>query len=328
MQKKLLIETLSEFYRISGIKNYKVLAESKATEAHAANILRKANVENIEDVINQFKEIDEQSGKYIPVMAFFYANGETRMNNYREVFAQYLDLVNNNRIEPAMTSKQEGGVKMGNNVYTDFLSFAERVHAIGNNYGEIDSEQDWQADMELKGDYEKMGSYGGIDIYDGNDIGKCIQYTMGGLTGRTYSFCIGQPGNTMWQSYRDSKTSTFYYLVDTNREMDDPLHIVVFDQTAHGVELTDMNNNTENIAEYGSDPSGYIKYLESKGVPVEEMFVNKPKTPEEEEEDERFGNPNNSLKWFMGLNVKEKSRYIGRGHQLTDEQFDFLMGKL
>jgi hypothetical protein len=325
MQKKLLIETLSDFYRISGVKNYRLIAESKATEAQAANYLRKANVENIDEVIEEFKNIDEPAGKLIPVMAYFYSQGETSMNNYQSVFPQYIDLLNNNRIEAAFATKR--GVKVGDRVYTDFLTFAEHVHAIGNNYGELESEKDWESDMELKGDYEKMGSYGGIDIYDGNDIGKCIQYTMGGLTGRTYSFCIGQPGNTMWQSYRNSKTSTFYYLVDTNRDLNDPLHIVVFDRTKYGVELTDMNNRTKNIAEYGDDPSGYIKYLESKGVPVEEMFVNKPKTPEEEEDDRRFGNQNGDLKWFMGLTAAEKSNYIGRGHQLTDEQFDFLRGK-
>ena len=159
---------------------------------------------------------------------------------------------------------------------------------------------------------------------------------MGGLTGRGYSFCIGQPGNTMYKSYRDSGVSTFYFIVDRNRfeknedgsvNLDDPLHIVVFDVKRDGIELTDANNTTGRIAEYDEDVDGYVDYLKSKGVPVNKL-VNRPKTDQERKEDELLGQPNSSLEWFKKLPIEYKSSYIGRGHALTDEQFDYLMGKV
>jgi hypothetical protein len=195
-----------------------------------------------------------------------------------------------------------------------------------------------------------MWSGNDIDIYDGNSVGKCIEYTQGGLTDKNYGFCIGQPGNRMYKSYRDSKVSSFYFIVDRNRKnednsinLDDPLHIVVFDNTNKGIELTDANNTTGRISEYGQDVNGYINYLKSKSVPVESL-VNRPKTEQEIYEDDLLGAQNTDLSWFMNLdnpknqNYKKpvlevgqnelnyyKSAYIGRGHLLSDEQFDFLI---
>jgi hypothetical protein len=159
---------------------------------------------------------------------------------------------------------------------------------------------------------------------------------MGGLTGRGYSFCIGQPGNTMYKTYRDSQSSTFYFIVDRNRfkknedgsvNLDDPLHIVVLDRSKNGFILTDADNDTGRISEYGEDIDGYIGYLKSKGVPVNKL-VNRPKTDQEQKEDELLVQQNQSLEWFKKLPIEYKSAYIGRGHKLTDEQFDYLMGKV
>jgi hypothetical protein len=179
-----------------------------------------------------------------------------------------------------------------------------------------------------------MWSGNNIDIYEGDEVGKCIAYTMGGLTGRGYSFCIGQPGNTMYQSYRDTKTSSFYFIVDRNHmsinkddsiNLDDPLHIVVFDNSENGIELTDANNTTGTIAEFGNDPNKYVEYLKLKEVPVDKL-INRAKTDQEREEDSLLGRQNNSLEWFMNLPIDMKSKYIGRGHRLTDAQFDYLIG--
>ena len=139
----------------------------------------------------------------------------------------------------------------------------------------------------------------------------------------------------MFQSYRDSKTSTFYYIVDRNHfaeeadgsvNLDDPLHMVVFDNTQHGIELTDADNNTGTIAEpYGSNADMYVEYLKSKGVPVEKVLVNRPKSDEEKKEDALLGRQNTDLQWFINLPMDYKSKYIGRGHLLTNDQFDYLM---
>jgi hypothetical protein len=192
-------------------------------------------------------------------------------------------------------------------------------------------------ESDFKAEKKPIWSGNNIDIYEGLGVGKCISYTQGALTGRAYSFCIGQPGNRMYQSYRDSKTSTFYFIVDRNHfatesdgsvNLDDPLHIVVFDNTKHGVELTDANNSTGRIAEpFGTDANKYIDYLKSKGVPVEKMLKHQPKTDEENREQEMLGKANGDLEWFIKLPIDYKSKYIGRGHGLTDAQFDYLMGR-
>ena len=182
---------------------------------------------------------------------------------------------------------------------------------------------EWKGKINLETDEPPIFEGNGIKVYDGNDVGKCIKYSTGGLTGKHYGFCIGQPANTMWQSYRDSKTSTFYYIIDQNRELSDPLHIIVLDYTQHGIELTDANNSTGNIAEYGSDVNSYLKYLTSKGVPTN-IFVNKKKTPDEEAEQSKLGSGNSDLGWFKKLSYEEKSKYVGRGHLLSDEQFNYL----
>ena len=123
-----------------------------------------------------------------------------------------------------------------------------------------------------------------------------------------------------------------YFIVDKNRfkttdtgvNLDDPLHIVVFDARTRDIALTDANNRTGNIAEYGSDVQGYICYLKSKGVPVEKL-INKEKTPEEVEEQKLLGQQNTELRWFKMLTFDQRSKYIGRGHLLSDEQFDYLL---
>lgn len=156
----------------------------------------------------------------------------------------------------------------------------------------------------------------------------------------------------MWQSYRDTKDSSFYYVADKSRSKEDPLHVVVVDslnpevakQKGYNasVELTDYNNNTGTIAEYGSDFKKYLEYLKSKGVPVEKM-QHKEKTEEETLTTGLLKNNIKDLKSFLNLgdlakqnglktdlsdaelNFKLQSQYIGRGKRLTEEQFNYLM---
>jgi ankyrin repeat protein len=66
-----------------------------------------------------------------------------------------------------------------------------------------------------------------------------------------------------------------------------------------------------------------MNYLESKGINTS-IFKNLPKTNQEIEEDEKLGKENQDLNWFVSLPPQEKYNYIGRGHWLTNEQFDYL----
>lgn len=311
---------------------YNRLLESKATEMQGLSMLRKAGVENPDAIIADMVGGDtSQNQKNIPIMTYIYAKWDKNIKTIIDVVNEYDELEKLKKVKPIQITNN--GLVMGNDVYVSFIKFAEEIHGKMNDVrrsGQI------QANVEADFHSEKkpMWSGNGIDIYDGLGVGKCISYTTGGLTGRGYGFCIGQPGNTMYQSYRDDKTSTFYFIVDRNHfkteadgsvNLDDPLHMVVFDNTKHGVELTDANNSTGNIAEpYGRNVKGYEDYLRSKGVPVE-MMQHQPKSEEENYEQGLLGKENRDLEWFIKLPIDYKSKYIGRGHLLTNDQFDYLM---
>lgn len=240
------------------------------------------------------------------------------LGDIKQTFATVAEMVNSNKISiPQIT---EAGYVINGKTFPDYLRLTEYIHGL---QGMAKGHAEWKGNINVDTDEPPIWEGNGIAIYDGNDIGKCIKYTTGGLTGKHYGFCIGQPANTMWQSYRDTKTSTFYYIIDKSRELNDPLHIVVLDYTQYGIELTDSNNTTGNIAEYGSDTDGYIQYLKSRGVPTD-IFANKAKTPDEEAEAEKLGNQNQDINWFKNLSFQEKSKYIGRGHPLSDDQFKYL----
>lgn len=311
---------------------YNRLLESKATEMQGLSMLRKAGVENPEAIIADMAGGDtSQNQKNIPIMTYIYAKWDKNVKTIIDVVNEFDELEKLKRVKPIQITNN--GLVMGNDVYTSFLKFAEEIHGKMNDIrrsGQIKA----NVEADFHSEKKPMWSGNGIDIYDGLGVGKCISYTTGGLTGRGYGFCIGQPGNTMYQSYRDDKTSTFYFIVDRNHfgkepdgsvNLDDPLHMVVFDNTKHGVELTDANNSTGNIAEpYGRDVKSYEDYLRSKGVPVE-LMQHQPKSEEEEYEQGLLGKQNNDLEWFIKLPIDYKSKYIGRGHLLTNDQFDYLM---
>ncbi len=308
------------------------LNESKRTEADAMRIL--AGVENADAIVKEFAQGDRSKDqKNIPIMAFIYKNfNYTDVKNIVDVMNDYDELVTKNRVKPIQIAK--GVLSIADKSFNDFIKFSEYIHGEKNKYAA--PKKGTGVDADFIANKKPMWSGNNIDIYEGDEVGKCIAYTMGGLTGRGYSFCIGQPGNTMYQSYRDTKTSSFYFIVDKNHfktnedgsvNLDDPLHIVVLDNTKYGIELTDANNTTGTIAQpFGNSPSKYVAYLQGKGAPVDQL-INKPKTDQERKEDELLGRPNTSLEWFMQLPMDLKSKYIGRGHQLTNDQFDYLIGK-
>lgn len=322
---------LSESYRNRLRELSGIISESRKSEELGLNILDKAKIANPENVIRAFAEKDKSTNqKNIPVMAYLFSLGNADEKSIVAVLNNYDDLEIKKRIKPIQLSK--AGITIGDKIFTDFIRFSEYIDGEKNKYAQPTGGSNVNSDFIA--DKKALWSGNNIDIYEGDNVGKCIAYSQGGLTGRGYSFCIGQPGNTMYKSYRDQKISSFYFIVDKNKfisnpdgtvNLDDPLHIVVFDNTTHGVELTDANNTTGTIDKYGTDENAYVAYLKSKGVPVDKL-VNKPKTEQERYEDELLGDPNDSLEWFMKLPIEYKSAYIGRGHELTDEQFDYLIG--
>jgi len=305
------------------LENVNAIFESKQTEQQATSILKAGGVADdvAQEAINNFRTADGSKNQaLIPIMAKAYLEaGPNGMRELLTLFKSVTEMINSNKISVPQIS--DAGYIVNNKTFATYLKFAEFIHGLE---GMAKGHAEWKGKINVDTDEPPIWEGNGIKIYDGNDVGKCIHYTTGALTGKHYGFCIGQPANTMWQSYRDTKTSTFHYVIDETRDLNDPLHIVVVDATQYGVELTDASNSTGHIAEFGEDADAYLEYLKSKGVPTDELFKNKPKTPEEKAEQEKLGGNNPDINWFKNLAFEEQSKYIGRGHLLSDEQFKYL----
>jgi len=233
-----------------------------------------------------------------------------------------LNTLDKNNLLPARIelTQKDGvyiGVFFGDKLYEDFLKFQEKVDAL---YGEYRLRQKTKEQKELqKKEIEFVP--GKISVYPCNSVNDTIKYGVGTI------WCISQPGNGNYYSYRHSSQSTFYYVQDNTRQSDDPLSRVMVDIQANGVvSLTDINNRTGTIAEFGTDWKKYFEYLEKNGVDISQ-FVNKPMTEEEEEENNLIGKEINDLEKFEKLSSEYKFKYIGRGHLLTTEQLKSILEK-
>jgi len=290
------------------LETFNQILESATTERDGLKILTDNGIDGSENIIKQMADGDNSNNqKNIPAMAFLYSKGNASLENIIKVMNEYNALEIDNRVKPIQLTKTE--INIGNNKFKNFVEFANFVH--GQQNLKDDNSSDYfisktNVEANFKSEKKPFLTGDGIDVYEGDTIGNCIE-----------------------------STSTFYFIVDKNHfktnedgtvNLDDPLHMVVFDRAIDGVKLTDANNTTGRIAEYGKDVNAYVEYLKSKGVKVEKM-VNKPKTEQEKYEDKLLGQKNDSLEWFMKLPMKYKSAYIGRGHQLTNDQFDYLIGK-
>ena len=230
----------------------------------------------------------------------------------------YIKYLKNNRM-PLITVDLLS--KKPTHPWDDYLYWTQIIH--GNQGEDANKEKSNFKPSDIDFQNEKpilTGSGGKIRVYESNNPQQCI------ILGRGQSFCISQPGNRMWQSYRDTQTSTFYFVYDDTR--DDRLGIVVVDVTKNGIILTDRPNNTGTTldpytGELTNDSKPYMRYLREKGIDTSKL-VNIPKSAEEQKEHEKLGQTNDDLNWFIALSPDYKSKYIGRGHLLTNGQFDHL----
>jgi len=168
-----------------------------------------------------------------------------------------------------------------------------------------------------------------------------IAKKLGGDT----TWCITKPSTGMYYHYRNNG-STFYFVFDENMK-GTPLEKVAVDlktlAKSRTVELTDLENKTgQNLTsdipgQKGKDWNAYSSYLKQSGVDLNEQDENgqtklrpEPQTPVEREEQKLLGERVLSLEEFKNLFTNENilrnfpSKYLARGHQLTEEQFDWL----
>lgn len=286
-------------------REWLVLNEASQQETQALKILG-----GDESLLARLKSISPEP-KFLPVLALLHRE-QPDLAQLGKDWRDYMKLLDKKKM-PTLAVQGDRIVTPPQNHPITHLQWTEKVHAMSGDAEmvrkrlDIDHSQ-WKPPI-FRNDT--------LEVYETDGPGDCIRY------GKGYSFCISQPGNTFWQKYRDDKTSTFYFVYDKSRPDTDPLHIVVVDITKDGPILTDAQNTTGNIAQYNDNARGYLEHLYERGVP-KDLFRNKPHTKEERVEMRLLGGQNERLDWFKALSPDHKSKYIGRGRELTDEQFDYI----
>ena len=199
-------------------------------------------------------------------------------------------------------------------------SLTDLAEAVDPKYDEVMFKKEYKEKKKKQQSLQALEFIAGeIQVYPCNDVNDTIRF------GRGTTWCISQPGTGIktYNSYRLNYQSTFYYVQDGTRT--DDLKRVMVDMQANGaVKLTDLGNTTGTVAEFGTDWQAYFDYLESKGVKTSQ-FVNKPLTEEEKKEINTLSERSTDLNWFIKLSSDYKSKYIGMGHLLSDDQLDYIL---
>ena len=294
-------------------KEWLLLTEAKKSSDIAREILG-----NNENLFNQIKSIiptdikQDLQAKLLPIAAYYYKQ-QPNLNTLKQDIKDYAELVKLNKM-PIITVNDDLTIS---NEFKDYLHWTQVIHG-KQAEDKILNAPIPQGNLEDQELIEESPD-GKIKVYKANSLNQCI------ILGKGESFCISQPANTMFQSYRDSKVSAFYFVYDSTRT--DDLAIVVVDATKQRIELTDRKNQTaqtiqdpySNIPKrIKSDPQLYFKYLKQHGIDTS-IFVNIPKSEEEEAEQQKLGEQKHDLQWFKSLTPEEKSKYIGRGHLLSNK---------
>ena len=285
--------------------------------------IKESGRKEVEEILNNsmpYEILKEKvpEPKFQPIAAYFLAYDRKIIPEMlAHVFKKLAEVLVKRNIKLVYT---KNGIVFGDELYMDFIKFSEEVDALHSVLYPLPPRSQNKAENSLR--FQK----GKIQVRKAADKQDAVELGVGS------PWCISDPSQSMWQSYRDAKGSTFYFILDGTREQGDPLRRVVLDVTKGGVvELTDLNNRTGTIKDpYDpkktiKDPSPYLNYLQENNVDLSQ-FVNDPLTEEEIKESELLSNDIYGLESFKNLETRTgisyaKSKYIGRGHKLNNEQF-------
>ena len=291
------------------------------TESKKAGDVAKELLHNDDLLLNRIKSIiptdinQNLQVKLLPIAAFYYTQ-QSNIDSLKKYLLDYSNLVKLNKM-PIITVKDDLTVD------GDLKSYIHWTEIIDGKKHEdkVLNAPIIQGDLSDQ-DLISRSTDDKIRVYKANSVDQCI------VLGKGEDFCISQHRNTMFQSYRDTKTSTFYFVYDNTRT--DDLSIVVVDSKQDGIEITDRQNQTGRTMQdpystkrIDSNPNLYFKYLQEKGIDTT-IFENIPKSAEEDAEHEKLGRTYYNLDWFKSLTPAEQSKYIGRGHKLSNSQFDYI----
>lgn len=176
--------------------------------------------------------------------------------------------------------------------------------------------------------YNSLFNNESVELFEVTSQKGCV--TLGDGT----SWCVSDPkiGPGYYEKYRTESDhgtkspGTFYYLNDKTRGPKDPLRRVMilvhedpYGEGNYEYSITDMDNSTGRISEFGKDALGYIKYLSSKGVPVE-LIKPKPYSPEELKDK----SAKLTSEKFHTLNPMEKIQAINQGVRISHLDLHYL----
>ena len=294
-----------EWFVINETKEEKILASELAGTV-------------LTDLSTVIPQNNKNADKLLLLAAYYYSLTKDK-DQIKTDMTDYIGYLNRDKMK---LINVELGSKKPNAPWDDYLYWTQVIHT--HQADDADKEKSKFKPSEIDFQNEKpilTSSDGKIKVYEANNTEQCI------ILGKGQKFCISQPGNKMWQTYRDRDTSTFYFVYDDTRPADDRLSVVVVDARPNTIVLTDKVNNTGTTldpytGQLTQDSKPYMRYLREKGIDVSKI-VNIPKSPEEQQT-EKLKRGNSDLNWFVSLSPDYKSKYIGRKHNLTDEQFDYL----
>ena len=294
-------------------KEWFIINETKEEKALASELAG--------DAFNALSTVIPQKDKdTLLLLAAYYYSQTKDLEQVKTDMKDYIGYLNRDKMKLISVDLVS---KKPNPPWDDYLYWTQMIHMHQGEDAHKERSKFKPSQDDFQGQVPFMISQDGqIKVYEANSPQQCI------ILGKGQSFCISQPGNRNWQGYRDKENSTFYFVYDDTRPADDRLGIVVVDVRENGIVLTDKPNNTGTTLDpytgkLTHDSSSYMKYLREKGIDTSK-FVNIPKSEEETAENRNLGRVNKDFNWFFYLSSDDKSKYIGRGNPLTDEQFDYL----
>ena len=181
--------------------------------------------------------------------------------------------------------------------------------------------------------FDPTQSAGTLQIYDINSPEDGMKFASLPFPGTPW--CITWEINNQWYNYRMNYQATFYIIIDNSIPEDNNFHAVALDHNEDGIFITTFNNPSEESAEIPLSQFGgqsYLEYLQSKHGISESRFQHKELSQEERDLYEAIKDPIESTEQFKNLNDQFDDgilKYIQFNsltpHDLTDDQFDFLL---
>lgn len=289
------------------MKTYNLYNEGANTDL-ALKIIEDKNIFEI------LKKIDKsKNNKNLPFMCIFYKEEDSE-----DILLMYFDryeiLLQKNKIKPLQYKNSK--------VYLDdkpcdFLNFTEIIDF---EYSKI-SEKPKLKKEDIVFDLEPIFSNGYVDIYEADTKEKAIK--LGCISNP--EFCISRTDSTnMFNAYKSQLDSSWYFIIDKLREDNDPLRVVVLDINDKQPNITDMDNKTNDVAEYGKDMRGYMEFLKDEYDVPTKLFKKHEMPKELAEMNKKVKNQNDDLEWFKKLSYDEKLLYMNRPQNISDEQFDLV----